>query len=173
MGLKLISSFVLEAEPDTDSVRFARAFRSTWKKIPLSWRRRILAHWHRPSRVIGKRKGPRIILRAKVFDRGSLKNPRFKNDATFAMASRSGDFLQFLAPAFDRMPLRIAEAVIAHELAHVVQFEANLWSCTRLEREADIIALAWGFPIYEVDEWAQGRIARYRHGLPVWRKRAG
>jgi hypothetical protein len=127
--------------------RFAGIFHRAWRRIPLWARRRMTAHWRKPS-------WPRLLAGVPVrpvtpgAPRASLVSPRVEllyewtggrlnaliepgaDLATcrgggrheYAFCACEGHVLRFCAPHVDRMPDEVAMDLVAHELAHVVQY---------------------------------------------------
>jgi len=143
-----------------DGRRFARLFRQTWQKLPLSARRRLLKHWREARRL---RYGdapltapwPSIELLAYKSDFSRGNSP----DAVAQYSHRLCGFY-FLAGTMDALPEDAVEAVIAHELAHAVlciedvyhhldpanvDYDSMGFSCS--EYEADEMAGDWGFDV--------------------------
>lgn len=143
---------------DVSGVRFAALFRATWKRIPLWARRRILSHWRKPK--------PTVFYSLDWVGR----------DGAFAQVARDGYALMFCAADFEDMPDAVAQDVIAHELAHVVQHANGMWWCRasdgrqvaryrddpeeleveQVEDEANELIFFWDFDESSVDDWAFG-----------------
>jgi hypothetical protein len=113
---------------------FVRVFRSCWKQLPLRSRRSILAHW---------KKAPI------PFPTFELSNMWGDSEVSFAQVGWNGMKLRFSAADFAVLPDRIAQWIIAHELAHVYQKAIGRSpggdSEFENETDADKIAEDWGF----------------------------
>jgi hypothetical protein len=149
-----------------DGRRFARVFQTTWRRIPLGDRRRLLGYW--------KAEGPThdIFLSPEVY-LTELDAFPIDNESIVGLASHFGHKLRFRADLVNRMPDAVAEDLIAHELAHAFQaatgirplessngtaifsgLNGELWEEHTLEYHADVIAEEWGFDTNSVDRWA-------------------
>jgi hypothetical protein len=156
--------------------RFASLFRDTWKRLPLWARRRILGHWRSGSDGRGNRFslwGPTIELLDgwSCRDEGSGEPDSLRGD--IACVGCAGHVLRFFAPIVDRMPDSVVCDLIAHELAHVIQYafgariETDKETCDRvfifpngdvcrpgdLEIDADDMLVAWGLEVKSIDRW--------------------
>lgn len=173
-----------------DEARFARVFAATWWKLPRYARREMRAHWRsdRTGRMpcaVPDRLGrvvfapPRIqllngwdrpstgrIRTGALPDGGHARHP-------LGVAFAEGFLLRFYAPVVDRLPDHLLEYLIAHELAHVLQYAIGperMFGCPAaevtegmVEEEADAAVGEWGFALSEdLDDWLveQGDIKR-------------
>jgi hypothetical protein len=172
-----------------NDMQFAVRFRDTWKKLPLWVRRRLLRHWRedqdqartivgifdttRCQHPIGWPPrnpaeyiiSPRIeLLSGWIGPRGddivdAPRHPPKEVGHTFAR----GHLLRFHAPQVDRMPVGVAECLIAHELAHAYQFANGIaedlgpYETNSYEWEADAedTLTNWGFEDRIIDKWAE------------------
>lgn len=162
---------------DGDGPAFVARFRATWRRLPLYARRGILRHWREPERA-NVAPGVAEYLRAMVAHRGgpliwlvdtwtSRSRDGAIRDDLYLMAEvrEVGIQLHFHGEAFAAMPANVAEDVIAHELAHVLQYalrgtEINQWPPDEVETEADDYITDWGFDPESPDRWARatGRV---------------
>jgi hypothetical protein len=129
--------------------RFARLFIETWKRLPYLARRRILGHWKKGPLGIG----PRIHLLPDWSGRRSRVDP----DGALATTGLLGLELFFCAEAVAAYPDELVRGIVAHELAHVLQWasgcdmvgvDAEEW-----EMDADELVEDWGFSATAMDEW--------------------
>jgi hypothetical protein len=97
-----------------DGDRFAWAFRETWKRLPLWVRRALLRYWAGPD-------PERPIVSPRI----ELNRLLCWGDGCPAFVDRCGHRLRFDAKNVDEMPDEVLQAVIAHELAIVVQHELD------------------------------------------------
>lgn len=94
-----------------NDVRFARLFRDAWSQIPEEHRDRMTGYWRPIERIPGSL-GISITLE-------NLRAMRSRKEN--AICAPDGTLLKFYAPVVDLMPPRHIQALIAHELAHVLQ----------------------------------------------------
>jgi hypothetical protein len=148
-----------------DGPRFARLFRETWVRLPLSVRRKLLAHW-RKGGTLGFIVSPDVELSDYPFGPGR----------TFGMVDHYGHRLRFRAKFVDPMPDNVVQDLIAHELAHVLQSAQGIrcvrkWTDGRakyvdsdgmdfggnfeIELSADEAMSRWGFNPESLDDWAR------------------
>lgn len=143
-----------------DDERFAAIFRDTWCRIPLKARRIMVKHWRKsePAWAIQGLWSPTIQLTDDwEFSDRSVRQPK-----EVAACGRNGHSLYFYAPLVDAMPVVHVQELIAHELAHVVQYgigeppstdrSVPRWSDDS-ELEADEMMELWGFDCWAMDEW--------------------
>jgi hypothetical protein len=149
-----------------DGHRFARVFRETWSRLPLYARRRLLSYWGGPD-------PERPIVSPRI----ELNLSSYCDAGCAGFVDRSGHRLQFNSKKVDEMPDEALQAVIAHELALVVQHELHglredeLWCHGRrayededgdwveeffIDQEADEMITEWGFDRESMDR-ATGR----------------
>lgn len=127
---------------------FASAFRETWKCLPLSARRLILAFW----------KSNRSLILVE------LTTYRLEKNGLAAACADFGLSLRFM-PFHDLMPLESTSRTIAHELAHVYHFATDpseAWKFAAAEDFAVRTAEAWGFPQSRLHEKKRGRTKKYQ-----------
>ena len=151
-------------------LRFRDLFRQTWRRIPLNPRRLIRDHWKLDLSCGGN--GADIELLPGWTTRGELE---------CACVDLCGHRVQFHGPSVAEMPDDVVQDLVAHELAHVVQFaqytpivesisldvfatdddEDEFIDALLGEVEADRMILQWGFNPGSFDEWelATGRAA--------------
>lgn len=103
-----------------DGDRFARLFQQTWKKLPLSDRRKILKYWRESYyRFFGDQATPapwplvELVPQKSDFSRGNSAD-------ALAQYSHFRCSFAFEADVMDALPDDAVEATIAHELAHAV-----------------------------------------------------
>jgi hypothetical protein len=94
-----------------EDVRFARIFRDAWSHIPEEHRDRMAGYWRSIERIPGLL-GISITLE-------NLRSMRSRKEN--AVCEPDGTLLKFYAPVVDLMPPRHVRALVAHELAHVLQ----------------------------------------------------
>jgi hypothetical protein len=105
------SRLYLTAMGHGKDARFASIFRGVWESIPPTDRSSMLEYWRPWERIPGVL-GACIKLEFLY---------RMLDEETMAVAKGGGSELRFLAPLVDRLPKKHVEALIAHELAHVLQ----------------------------------------------------
>jgi hypothetical protein len=154
-----------------DGPRFVRLFRSTWRRLPLWARRRILGFWHDADDAMAN-----LVLHSphiELLDGWSKRQGEgLRGDV--GCVSHGGHFLQFHAPVVDLMPEPLVCDLIAHELAHVHQdacgirlksvesdgtivyedARGGVYMAGELEEEADATMVSWGFDDEAMDQWA-------------------
>jgi hypothetical protein len=141
-----------------DGERFAKLFRQTWRKLPLSDRRKILKYWRETYyRFFGDQVTPspwplvEMVPQKSNFSRGNSAD-------AMAQYSHFHCSFAFEADAMDALPDHAVEATIAHELAHAVlciedatyhldpaNTEYDAWGFSQSEYFADKMAEDWGF----------------------------
>ena len=144
---------------------FADVFRSTFARLPLYARRRILKHWRKTAEAqrIAVHNPPHI-----EFVKAGLCSPLWRDSTgrerkrpAVAAVTRRGFAMHFGAELFDAMPPNVAADVIAHELAHVYEFARGV-DDEPLDAElaADALMDEWGFDADSIDRWmlATGRV---------------
>ena len=143
-----------------DDKRFAAIFRDTWPRIPLKARRLMVNHW-RKSEPIWAIQGfwsPMIQLA----DDWEFSDRTVRHPKDFAACGRNGHSLFFYAPLVDAMPGHHIQELIAHELAHVIQYALGEPSstdrtlprwCDEAESHADEIMELWDFDPWAMDDW--------------------
>jgi len=94
-----------------NDARFADVFRDVWLTIPVKERKRMTGYWATHICITPWR-GVRISLQ---------NSSKMRNSRTYAECGALGAVLEFYAPVVDRMPRKHVAALIAHELAHVLQ----------------------------------------------------
>jgi hypothetical protein len=154
-----------------DGDKFARLFAETWRRMPLWARRRILRHWRNdPRAAFAGDLSPKIELTTHWKNREGTEK-----DGEMAAVARLGHYMAFADQVVARMPDAVVHDLVAHELAHVLQFASGyeidrsisrdddaLWLAPNgstltagdLETEADNIAENWGFRVESIDDWA-------------------
>jgi hypothetical protein len=105
-GLQLLPNGLTCQVYDGDGHRFVRLFREAWRHVPAPAKRRITRYWNAPI-------GPRMELIR--WWSGHL--PR-----VMGQVSLLGRQVRFHAPYIDRASDADVRYVIAHELAHVLQW---------------------------------------------------
>jgi hypothetical protein len=143
--------------------RFANIFRDTWRQIDIRARRLMVAHWRngQPRYAIQGLWSPTIRLcRSWQFNEWSWRGPR-----DLGACGSGGHSLYFYAPVVDAMPTKHVGELIAHELAHVIQYATGDLprpggtdrtiprSCDPIENIADEYMEWWGFDPSAIDEW--------------------
>lgn len=146
--------------------KFADAFKATWKRLPLSWRRAVVPYW--------KQQHPRWSLWGSPWIQLG-KGRSFLPQKAMAMVNLEGYRMRFRSTIFDVMPFDVAQDVIAHELAHVMQSIEGI-VCVKIDREcgdtyidnktgrywggnleleqdADVLTDRAGFDSESVDRW--------------------
>lgn len=96
-----------------DNARFVRVWRSTWARLPLRARRKLLAYWRTlPTHALGH--APRFHCVLGYISR------HVKDCKAVGMWNFSDGSTHYLADAVNIMPDEILASLIAHELAHAV-----------------------------------------------------
>lgn len=142
-----------------DDERFAGIFRDTWKSIPLRARRLIVKLWRQcPLRRLQGLWSPMVALSDYwEFSEWSGREPK-----DFGGCGCGGHSLYFFAPIVDAMPVQHVGELIAHELAHAVQFASGDFPQTDRSKHrwfddteiiADEIMHQWGFDPDAIDDW--------------------
>lgn len=94
-----------------NDVRFARLFRDAWSHIPQEDRDPMTGYWRPLERIPG-------LLGISI----TLENLRaMRSRKENGVCELDGALLKFYAPVVDLMPPRHVRALVAHELAHVLQ----------------------------------------------------
>ena len=173
-GASRSAAFCIKREPDPLEVlaelgkekkkkKRKRRKPEPWRKNPAGgFQDLVSARWNEMRAAMGIPEGA-VQLSMEVSD----SSPHFKKKRGFAVCYWKGDNICHLAfaPKIERSPKHRADAIVRHELGHVVDFiytEKSLdgWAAERgirlphtPERRADAIALAvWGEPIrYDKD----------------------
>ncbi|MFQ5462237.1 MAG: hypothetical protein ACE5E5_06370 [Phycisphaerae bacterium] len=133
----------------SEDARFCGVFRRTWRAIPPGARRRLLTHWHWRMGADTCYGSPRIEL----FEHWYLVS--HARPDTVGVCDMRGRRFRFSAPMLRHMPDEIAAELIAHELAHALQY-ARLrprLSTETWEAEARDIERAWGFDPCGASAW--------------------
>lgn len=159
--------------------RFAKAFRSVWKQIPLGPRRGMLRHWRtdemrflsgfiHPSRVVRLNEtipqqwliSPSIEILPPWWIEDGRDDDMNPLRGVMGAACRKGHSLKFHDAIVDALPDNLLADLIAHELAHVWQESIGLEKRFGfepepgdLEQDADEIMEHWGFSAEAIDEW--------------------
>jgi hypothetical protein len=143
--------------PNGGGERFSKLFVETWKRLPLWARRRMLRHWNSYNcSYLGY--SPLIQLLSgwsnQRIDRGGggLRG-------TKGVVNRLGHHIQFWTKIVAAYPDELVRDLIAHELAHVVQWASGRdlndddddASC--VEDHADMLVDNWGFSSTAMDDW--------------------
>jgi hypothetical protein len=156
-----------------DVPKSARAFARTWDRIPQSDRTGLTGYWGRlaDSGYVESLPG---VLGIPIYMEA---NSTFRHQRLLAVCEGSGSALKFYSHVIDALPARHLPALIAHELAHVLQAargemkpadnpteeEARVFGewATNIayhnsegERSADLIAAGWGFNVAAFSRWA-------------------
>lgn len=110
--------------------RLVRLFRETWRCVPASARRRLRRYWRRHGG------GPRVEL----MSYWSGYEPGIS-----AQVGLLGHQVRFHTPFIELSNEADVRFIIAHELAHVLQWATGAEHCNvrRIEREANATARAW------------------------------
>ncbi len=168
-----------------DDRRFARLFAEAWKRVPLWARRRMVAHWRKedPVRLWTAAINPRALPVNGRLEGEAFVSPRVEllfgwegcqdddiicpgmpeemHGGETGCAGANGYVVRFHAPRVDRMPEKVVQDPIGHELAHVVQYAighkvrfGHEVSNGELEEDADEIMVCWGFDPYSIDKWS-------------------
>jgi len=143
-----------------DDERFANIFRATWHKIDRKARRLMVAHWRKglPRYEIQGLWSPTIQLT----DEWKFYDWSWRHSRDLAACGCGGHSLYFYAPVVDAMPTIHVEELIAHELAHVIQYatgEEPRTDTTKprmldaTENGADGYMEYWGFDSEAMDDW--------------------
>lgn len=154
----------LKTELPGTGQRFASIFRSTWNALPLWARRRILRHWREPSEQGVDVLNLTIELISDVPD---------EDGPGIATCCNLGHYLEFYEPLVDRMPDECVTALIAHELAHVLQYADDAMTRDKESAEeiaAEIIRCDFGIDEWVLDVWMAQYVSRYTLDGPVWRR---
>lgn len=145
-----------------DDERFAILVQDTWRRIPLGARRLMVRHWRRsePIWAIQGLWSPTIQLT----EYWELSDQSVRQPKDLAGCGRNGHSLYFYAPLVDAMPAQHVQELIAHELAHVVQYAIGepphsdrtlpRW-CDQTEIIADEIMELWDFDPWAMDKWVE------------------
>jgi hypothetical protein len=149
-----------------DGPRFAKLFRTTWKRLPLWSRRLLLKYWTWGVPCFGVLFRPRIEL---------TDSPILNQQVVGATLLR-GNEIKFRARHVDRMPDAVVQVLIAHELVHVVLIADGIDSAQgypssgrvifkarrdnegrsrfEIEQEVDDFVAELGFDPDSVQKWA-------------------
>lgn len=147
-----------------DDEGFASIFRDTWRQIDIRARRLMVAHWRKgqPRYAIQGLWSPTIHLtRSWEFSRWDWRKPK-----DLGACGSGGHSLYFYAPVVDAMPTKHVQELVAHELAHVVQYatgdlprSGSMMDRTiprifdAIENIADEYMEWWGFDADAMDDW--------------------
>jgi hypothetical protein len=123
------------AAQDTAS-RFVELFRATWSRLPTEVQKALAQTWKSSDDGF-----PNFFL---VYD----LDDHAPGVGTYAIHSGQARF-DFSAIKLRDLPNGLAEALIAHELAHCFLRHAGDYS-TDHEDEADAVVESWGFPMGEL-----------------------
>jgi len=146
-----------------DDARFAENFRDTWRRIPLNARRAMVGHWRKsqPLSAIQMVWSPLICL----CNEWELSDETWRQPKDAGVCGHNGHTLYFYAPLVDAMPPQHVGELIAHELAHVVQYangEIDFRVGRPIDRNyddtenyADDIMEDWGFDSVAMDKWCR------------------
>jgi hypothetical protein len=154
-----------------DGRRFASLFRTTWRRMPLWARRRILGHWRSPRFPFSTL----VPLSPQIELVGGWSGRVRPGVDALADVSRGGHLLRFHAGIVGQMPDDVVCDLIAHELAHVFQDAGGLtpvpddpdlwrWPGGEMLRGLDVEVHAnemvwnWGFEVESIDEWCNSAI---------------
>jgi hypothetical protein len=150
---------------DGDGARFARLFGEAWQRLPKWARDPILRYWREDQSGLMAH-SPEIRL-ARRWDRQGRRE--------YARVTRCGHQMWFGSDAVASMPDEVAQDLIAHELAHVVQgvqgirctketsrgratyaYPDGSYFGTRIESEeaADEMMGRWGFDPWSSNRWS-------------------
>ncbi|MBI2806097.1 MAG: hypothetical protein HYX68_14040 [Planctomycetes bacterium] len=144
-----------------DDKRFALIFRDTWKRVPIRARRLMVRHWRTcPIWLMQGLWSPTISLT----DDWEFSDVCGRKPKDLGGCGRGGHSLYFFAPIVDAMPVQHVGELIAHELAHAVQYASGdlpqtnrelprCWDDT--ETFADEIMHEWGFDPWAMDDWIE------------------
>jgi len=136
-----------------EDIRFCTVFKATWLAIPLDARRRLLGHWRRNTHADAGRLTPKIELFEHWY---RVSHARAD---TVGVCDLRGNRFRFSAPMVRHMPDKIAAELIAHELAHALQYSYLLlharssMSTEAWEAEAREIERTWGFDPCGASAW--------------------
>lgn len=144
-----------------DDARFAGIFRDTWGSIPIRARRLIVKHWRQCP--LGRLQGlwsPMVAL-ANYWEFSEWGVRGMKD---YAACGCGGHSLFFDAPLVDAMPSQHVRELIAHELAHAVEYACGEFPqadrtqprvFVEAENVADEIMEGWGFDPWAMDHWIE------------------
>jgi hypothetical protein len=171
--------------------RFAGLFGATWRRIPLWARRQLVKYWRTDQHRVmaGLFRAPRgqtlhvgvsIPASWTISPRIEIQNDLFdfhSGQSCYGRVTRAGHLLEFHVQMTDAMPDAVVQDVIAHELAHCVQWSSGYMSeywevCKDIENadipagwparifdpketDADEMINVWGFDSDSVDVWHQ------------------
>lgn len=155
----------LAARGDGNRPRFAGLFAATWRQIPLWGRRACVKHWREDPFPFQQGLWSPLIELAADWE---LSDRCWRQPKDMGVCGRNAHSLYFYQPLVDALPPQHVSELIAHELAHVVQY-AKGWiernsvdapndrSTPRLfddnEIAADEIMEEWGFNPDGLEEW--------------------
>lgn len=146
--------------------RFARLFRETWRRLPLCARRTILAYW-RCEPIPALPIKPDIELLS--YWPGQRRGRGLRSDK--AAVYHHGYSMKFWWKIVAAYPDNVVMDLIAHELAHVIQYgvgyrdvvrdgrpvtidpDGEELSMAQVEEYADWIAQLCGFEPWSIDDW--------------------
>src|SRR5262249_32293466 len=139
-------------------------FCDTWYRLPLGPRREILRHWRTraglPSQFTRPLNPSLWWVQNEIGNIGAFAS---RDTGPHATSSQLGHLILFNARTFARLPDQASRYVIAHELAHVLQWIAGAIRENEalLEVDADRLAVEWGFwnPA-QFEEWQQEEAMR-------------
>jgi len=143
-----------------DDERFAFIFRDTWRRIPLRAKRLMVRHWRMSEPVWAIQGFWSPVIELADYWEFSDRTVRHPKDA--AACGRNGHSLYFYAPLVDAMPVVHVQELVAHELAHVVQFAIGEppsgdrtlpRGSDDAEMVADEIMEEWGYDPNAMDDW--------------------
>jgi Protein of unknown function DUF45 len=148
--ISLEAGIFLRCRGVSGEARFIKLFRRVWERIPTSYRYAMSLFDYDRGRPLAWR----IVLR---------RGKRPFSDAVLGKVARHRMLIRFDSRLI-KAPARAARAIIAHELAHVWQyamaFAGKRWidgnpPNGKMEEEADLLALLWGFSILDAANWIE------------------
>ena len=135
------STMRLMAYPDAQDCapKFSNLFRATWSRLPVSVQNTLIAKWEASDDGC-----PTFVLHYDLDDHAL-------GIGTYGVHSDQARF-DFSAVKLRKMPDRLVETLIAHELGHCVLGHTGDYLAAH-ESEADTLVSSWGFPMNELREF--------------------
>jgi hypothetical protein len=138
-----------------DGALFSGDFRKCWEKLPTKDRETLIRHWNTAAPVLQTLPHlPYITLVDELISKNKVKS-----GVVAGTTMDKGFLIEFWAPVIMRMPTDISQTVVAHELAHVLQFSMHedpvaALGIGKMEAEADLQVEKWGYSMTNIEKWA-------------------
>src|SRR5579862_9753745 len=114
-----------QTTPHGDESRLAERFRHTWNTLPENVQRKMAEHWSKTNLVRPPNVGSSATLKTTAWAPMVQVKSEWLDKNMPGVAAHTGfegNLIEFSGPILDRLPDRLRDVVIAHELAHVWQF---------------------------------------------------